>query len=494
MNPALKARRVYSRELGMRGVWGAPFRAMECPVPGENLDGTTMGVQKSLLDGLHFTQQGLAELFIRLHGEVTRYCHDSRTWRIWDGTRWKRDETEEIFRLILGTVRTIHHIADTWEIENDNDRIQQEQIKRWAIRSETRRTMEEALKLVRVNESIAVTENLFDADPYLLNIQNGTLDLRSGELQDHRQGDYISMLAPVVYDRDAKCPNWESFIRAVAGEDGDLIRYLQQVTGYALTEDAREEVFYLLYGPPQSGKTTFLEVIRALLGDYARQADFSTFVASRFISPNSPRSDLVRLSRARLVTASEAESGQRWAEGLIKRLTGGDTVTARALYRESHEYRPGFKLCFALNDLPDVRPEEEAFWRRTIVIPFNHKVSEEKVDKSLREKLKSELPGILAWAVRGCLDWQRHGFTVPSVIREATNKYREETDTIRQFLDECCTVEARARVLSGDIYSRYVAWSKTFNLEPVSHKAFIQYLVRKLACAKKRGERQIAHT
>ncbi|WP_067930631.1 DNA primase family protein [Alicyclobacillus kakegawensis] len=440
---------------------------------------------KHLIYGLNHTQQGLAGLFLRLHGEEVRYCHDTHTWLVWDGNRWVRDETEVVCQLAMDTVKTLHNIADHWEAKSGIDQLTRDQVKKWAIRAETRRMLEEALKLCRVNPRIAMREYDFDRDPFQLNVINGTLDLRTGHLRDHRKRDYITMMAPVVYDEGATCPNWLEFLARVMGGDVELIEFVKRVVGYALTGDSREEKMFLLYGPPQAGKTTFLEIIRSLLGDYARQTDFSTFVATA-VAPNAPRGDLVRLARARYVSASEVEGGQRFAEGLLKRLTGRDTVTARALYKESIEYRPGYKLFFGANDLPDVRADEEAIWRRICVIPFSCRIDDEDRDNFLRDKLEAELPGILKWAVEGCLDWQRNGLDIPGAVSNATRVYREESDTIKQFLEECCITGPDKQVMSSLLYGAYDDWCEIYNLKPISHKALIQYVSRRLGCTKAR--------
>jgi putative DNA primase/helicase len=228
--------------------------------------------------------------------------------------------------------------------------------------------------------------------------------LHKATLRKHRREDLITKLAPVDYVPQAQCPEWEKFLDRIMAGNRALIAFLQRAVGYALTGDTREQVLFVLYGTGANGKTTFLETVRAMLGDYAMHTNFSAFLQSEH---STARNDLARLAGARFVSASEVQGGRRLSEDVIKQITGGDTVTARYLYHEFFEYRPQCKLFLAVNHRPVIRGTEHAIWRRVHLIPFTVTIPNEEQDKTLGEKLRAELPGILNWATQGCRDWQK---------------------------------------------------------------------------------------
>lgn len=298
---------------------------------------------------------------------------------------------------------------------------------------------------------------------------NGTVDLRTGELRPHRREDLITRLAPVEYDPDAEAPLWEAFLRRIMDGNEDLIRFLQRAVGYSLTGDTSEQCFFLLYGTGANGKSTFLEAIRAMLGDYAQQADFGTFLVQ---NRDGPRNDVARLVGARFVSAVEVESGRRLSETLVKQLTGNDRVVARFLYREHFEFVPTFKLWLAANHKPVIRGADHAIWRRIKLIPFQVTIPPEDRDRQLAARLRAELPGVLAWAVRGCLEWQQYGLGEPPEVTEATNEYRAEMDPLGPFFGERCVLHPNARAYAGELYAGYAAWCEQAGERPMSQREF----------------------
>jgi putative DNA primase/helicase len=288
-------------------------------------------------------------------------------------------------------------------------------------------------------------------------VQNGTLDLRTGQMRQHDRADLLTKEAPVIYDPSATCPTWEAFLTRVMGGDAELIGFLQRAIGYSLTGDTREQVIFLLYGTGANGKSTFLETIRTLLGDdYARQVRTETLTDSN--RGTGPTEDLARLKGARFVSARETEEGKRLAEALIKELSGGDTLTARFLYSESFEYRPAFKLFLGANHKPVIRGTDYAIWRRIRLVPFAVTIPPEEQDQNLGAKLAAELPGILTWAVRGCLSWQKNGLGTPAAVTAATAAYRMESDVLSAFLAECCVTNPKGEVQAGPLYTAYKSW------------------------------------
>ena len=421
---------------------------------------------------VHESDQGNAMRLVHRHGKDLLYCHPWRKWLIWDGRRWRVDDTAEVFRRAKETIRSIYDEAAKAADENER-----KALAKHALKSEGEPRIRHMIKLAESEPGIPVTPNELDADRWLLNCWNGTLDLRTGELREHRREDRITKLVPVDYDPEATAPTWDAFLQRIMDGNEDLIAFLQRAVGYSLTGDVSERVLFFLYGGSDNGKSTFLETVRALLGDYAQTTPTETLLAKR--GGNIPN-DVARLRGARFVSASESEEGKRLNEPLIKELTGGDTICARFLHAEFFEFKPQCKIWLATNHKPVVRGTDKAIWNRIKLIPFAVTIPEAEQDKRFGEKLKPELAGILAWAVRGCLEWQENGLGVPSEVKRATESYREEMDILGNFIKDCCVVGHTAEVTAKDVYNAYVEWCKANGEPPISKKAFGQ-------CLKERG-------
>ena len=301
-----------------------------------------------------------------------------------------------------------------------------------------------------------------------MNVLNGTLDLRTGELRPHRREDLITKLAPVVYDHEARCPLFLAFLDRILAGNADLIAFVQRAVGYSLTGDVQERVLLILWGGGANGKSTLLETLRGMLGDYAMRTPTETLLVKREGAiPN----DIARLKGARFVSASEADEGKRLAEAQIKEMTGGDTITARFMRAEFFDFRPEFKLWLATNHKPVIRGTDKAIWDRIRLVPFNVRIPEAEQDKGLGAKLRDELPGILAWAVEGCLAWQRDGLGIAKDVQAATASYRDEMDVVAAFITDVCTVAPGARVQSRVLYEKYKRWCEENGERAVSQKA-----------------------
>lgn len=417
-------------------------------------------------DGLlleHLSELGNARRFVTQHGNDVRFC-PAFGWLVWDGRRWLRDETRSVERLAKATVGTI------WtEVQLAADGDERSRISKHALRSERAAAIAAMLKLAESEAAVVVSHRDLDTNPLALNVLNGTIDLRTGDLRGHRREDLITMLAPVTYSRTATAPTWERFLDRIYAGDEELIRFVQRAVGYSLTGETREHVFFLGHGNGANGKSTLLECFRDLLGDYAAQADFGSFAADR---KDGPRNDLARLAGARFVAAIEAERGRRFAEAILKQLTGGDTVTARYLYREHFEFRPAFKLWLAANHKPNIRGVDDGIWRRVRLVPFAVTIPESERDGDLPEKLRAELPGILGWAVQGCLDWQRDGLGSAPAVRQATDSYREECDSLAPFLEDRCILNETVSVRASDLYAAFKLWCEDAHERAMSQRSF----------------------
>jgi putative DNA primase/helicase len=234
-----------------------------------------------------------------------------------------------------------------------------------------------------------------------------------------------------------------------------LIRFVQRAVGYSLTGSTNEQCLFILYGSGANGKSTFLNTISAMLGDYARQTPTDTLLVKR---GDGISNDVARLHGARFVSAMEVDNGRRLAEAQVKQLTGGDLMAARYLYQEFFEFRPQFKLFMGVNHTPVIQGTDHGIWRRIHLVPFTVTIAKEDQDKRLVEELHAERSGILRWAVEGCLTWQAEGLEPPTAVAEATEEYRAEMDVLARFLLECRDVGPEARVATGLLYARYVGW------------------------------------
>ncbi|MFI5395315.1 MAG: phage/plasmid primase, P4 family [Candidatus Binatia bacterium] len=417
------------------------------------------------------TDRANATRFVDHHGDDVRYVRGVG-WFIWNDTRWRKVSIEDVEGLAKETADQIWH-----EILGTADTQRRAKLAQHATRSASAAGIGGMIRLARSEKGVLISRSDLDRDAWLLNCRNGTLDLRTGKLLPHDREDLITMLAPVDYDPDAECPTWEAFLNRIMDRHPELISFLQRAVGYALTGDVSEQCFFILHGTGANGKSTFIETIRAMMGDYARQADFETLLVRRY---NGPREDIARLQGARFVSAIEAEEGRYFAESVIKQLTGGDTISARHLYQGTFEFPPTFKVCLAANHKPVIRGTDHAIWRRIHLVPFTVTIPNKEQDKELKTKLKGERGGILAWAMRGCVQWQKRGLQPPQEVVAATAEYREEMDLVGDFIAERCELSPSAKIAKGLLYEAFTQWCKDQGIEPAeSHKWFAARLEEK---------------
>lgn len=401
-------------------------------------------------DDFAMTDLGNAERMARMHGEDIRFVKQWGRWLLWDGRRWATDDIDAIQRRAATTIRAIYTAA-----ANEEDPDTRLALSEWAAKSEDLRRLNAMTALARTLAGIAARPGEFDQGSMLLNCPNGTLDLRSGELRAHSRGDLLTRTCPVEYDAKAEAPRWVAFLEQIMGGDASLIEFLQRACGYALSGETSEQCFFMLHGSGSNGKSTFLDVLRVALGDYAQTAQFETLLAS---DANKASNDLARMVGVRLITCSEVQRGRRLNEQLIKQLTGSDPVTARFLFQEFFEFIPVAKFFLAVNHRPVIRGTDHAMWRRVRLIPFEVTIADDQKDKNLPAKLRHELPGILRWMVAGCLKWQADGLGAPAAMVEATQGYRSEMDLIGEFLEACCEIGDGQRVAKKALRQAYEAW------------------------------------
>lgn len=380
-------------------------------------------------DGFAFDEDGVALAFAKRHRDELRFDHHAGRWFRWTGTHWQLDETKLAFAWSRDICRAMR-IGDA---------------KDPAIRALAKAAAAAAVeRFAQADQTLAVTSAEWDRDPWLLGTPGGTVDLRTGTLRPAQADDRITKVAAVApesdFDPDVDCSQWLTFLAEVTSNDAGLIRFLQQWCGYCLTGNIREHALLFIYGPGGNGKSVFLNTLTGILGDYCCTAAPDTFTASK--AERHP-TDFAMLRGARLVCASETEEGKAWAEVRIKEATGGDPITARFMRQDFFTFRPAFKLTIVGNHKPALNTVDDAMRRRVNVVPFETRPA--NPDRELEAKLREEWPGILAWMIAGCLDWQAHGLQKPGVVANATNEYFEDQDTFGRWLAEGCEI-GRAHV------------------------------------------------
>jgi putative DNA primase/helicase len=363
-------------------------------------------------------------------------------------------------------------------IDDELQRVADE--KREALRKHATYSEKDAGRRAMLNlaqSELPTNQSELDAHPWLLNLQNGTLDLNTSEFREHSPADKLTKVSPVRFDPTADCPTWSAFLHRIFEGDPETIFFVQQMTGYVLTADTREQCFFLLHGTGANGKSTLLNTLLFILGDYGRQADFETVLAKN--ADGGPRNDLAALVGARLVAASEGERGRRLAESMVKQITGGDAITCRKLYGEPFTYSPEFKLLLSTNHKPRIAGTDHAIWRRVRLVPFNVTISEDEKDPELLNKLKSESSGILNWMLQGLESWKEKGLIQAQSVKDATATYRGEQDALGPFIMECCSTGDAMRAKLSELYETYQQWTKDAGEQPITKRAFAERLTER---------------
>ncbi len=425
------------------------------------------------------TDAGNARRLVGLFGQDIRYCPEWSCWLVWNGQYWDRD-TEGLRLMLMAkrTVMALYHEAQGWIKKLADERppelIGEEAEKHtifvrkatellsWARKSEDSLRLHAMIKLARSEPGIPVSPDLFDRSPYLFNVANGTLDLRSGELRGHQQRDYLTRCLSIPYDEQATCPRWTQFLAEVLATP-ETVAFMKRAAGYTLTGDTSEQVYFFLGGEGSNGKSTLLNTLLHLWAGYGLKASIETFMETPHTRAGSSASpDLAALPGKRLVSPGKVKQGHRLNEQLIKDLVGADPLAARQVYERQFSFLPQCKLWMYGNYEPRISGRDYGIWRRVRYIPFKSTFKDEpgarKPDKHLPQTLLEELPGILAWAVQGCLEWQAHGLGVSQEIQEATDQYKERQDMLAPFLADRCMVADHAKVKKADLWKAYQDW------------------------------------
>lgn len=424
------------------------------------------------------------------HLSVVRFVDVWDSWLIWDSCRWEHDRSRHAEALGKQTVGRLFREAaeDVKRLgPSTGDRTEQEKAASRAAemrlahakKSHQAKAIRDMLAMARSELGIRQIPEVFDTDPWALNTLSGTVDLRTGNIHPHRREDYLTKLCPTQYAPEATCPAWEQFLDLVFGNDADLIGFVRRLFGYCLTGDTREHLLAVFVGNGSNGKSTLLEVLMDVFGpDYAMKAPPGLLMARDHEAHPTERAGL---HGKRLVCAVETEDGRRLAETLVKELTGGDKISARKMRQDFFEFAPTHKLILCTNHKPQVRGSDNGIWRRLRLVPFNVQFWNPDVaslpgeirpdhlraDKGMKDRLLAEREGILAWAVRGCLEWQANGLGNSEKVSEATATYQAEENVIGRFIVDRCEVHASYRVKASDLYATFRTWCQYTGVEPL---------------------------
>ncbi|MFG3613120.1 phage/plasmid primase, P4 family [Rummeliibacillus stabekisii] len=408
------------------------------------------------------TELGNAERIAYEYGHVIKYVSDMG-WLIWDGKRWKIDNKKEIERITAKVLRSLYKSED--EMEN-----------KWARMCERRNIRMNSIK--DLMPLVPGEREDFDKHKYLFNVDNGILNLKTGKLQPHNRELGLTKIANISFDEKATCPEWLSFLDSIFQGDKELIEYMQRLIGYSLTGEISEQIMVFLIGGGSNGKSTFINTIKDLMGEYGKQAKSDTFIKKKETGANN---DIARLVGSRFVSAIESEDGEQLSEAFVKQITGGEPVLARFLRQEYFEFIPEFKVFFTTNHKPVIKGVDEGIWRRVKLVPFNLQLPKEKRDLKLPEKLSLEMPGILNWALEGCMKWQKMGLTEPEVVKKATGDYKEDMDILGPFLYECCFAPMidEVKIEAKELFEVYQNWCFKTGEFALKNRAFYRAMETK---------------
>lgn len=426
------------------------------------------------------TDTGNAQRMYDKFGKLIRYSYNRKKWYFWTGKQWILDEMGEVKKLADIICEDLKREA--WSIEDDD---LQEQAFKFAKKTASSSSKEAMVKECQHLKDIPAAPDDFDAYTDYLNCQNGIINLRNGELMPHDPNFMMSKICDSEYDVTHKKPErWLQFLDEITDGDKALQAYIQRSVGYSISGSNREQCAYFLYGMGNNGKSTFLDTLADMMGTYALNVQPDTLMLqSRLGSAGGgANSDIARLKSGRFITCEEPTEGMRLNEGLLKQLTGGSKVTARYLYGDEFEFTPEFKIWVATNHKPTIRGTDFGIWRRIKLIPFEVNIPADKVDKNLKYKLRKEFPQILAWAVEGCILWQKEGLNEPECVRDATKEYKQEMDLVAGFVEQCVIIDyaVSERVLASDLFNVYRAWAKQNNEYEMSSKKFFTEVTKKL--------------
>lgn len=416
-----------------------------------------------------YTVLGNARRLVAEHGDDLHHVPQWGAWLTWDGCRWVEDHTGEVHRRAKSIVDSF-----PGRLAGLLDSDERKKLFGWWMRSQTPAVLSGMVNLAATEPGMPVLVDALDADPWVLNTRSGALDLRTGALSTSSRHQLCTKLAPVDVDPGAGCPQWQAFIEWAMQGDTELIEFVRRAVGYTLTGNVGEQVLFFLHGMGSNGKSTFLTVLQRILGDYAFSAEADLLLA---VGHERHSTGVADLHGRRMVIVQEIDEGRRLDEALVKRLTGGDAITARRMRQDNFMFEPSHKLWMAANHKPVVRGTDHAIWRRIRLIPFLATVADADKDPNLVTSLMAESAGIINWALAGCAEWRSGGLRAPAVVADATAGYRNEQDHVGRFLEACCTLAPGLRIATKDLRAAYEKWCFEEGEKPWSAPAMAAQLL-----------------
>jgi putative DNA primase/helicase len=401
---------------------------------------------------LPLSDAGNAGRMVLLYPNRFRWVAEEKLWLYWDETRWARDKLFEVQRLAIDTARAMQRAALALPEDAKN------RVFRHGVRSESAQGIDGMVKVARYLSGIAIESSVLDARRDLLNVLNGTLDLTTLALRRPDPEDLLTRRLDVAYDPAAEAPVWRRFLNDVFQSRQDVIDYVQRAVGYTLTGSIGEQCVFILHGAGANGKSTFVGALNALFGEYAVDAGAETFLASTRNEGRGPEPELMRLKGMRFAYVDELPEGRALDEERVKKLTGGETTSGRDLYKSTETFENTAKVWLDLNHLPKIEGVDYGIERRIRVIPFDRRFEDHEQDKQMLEKLKTELPGILAWAVEGCRVWRQRGLQAPAVVSMATRRYRDEHNHLPAFVEAYYHLQPGAAVPASTVQDDYAGF------------------------------------
>ena len=409
--------------------------------------------------------------FAHRKGKDIKYIEGAE-FMVWNSKHWEPKSDNGLNNMVIEVFQ---------EMNNSED----EKLYKWYNRSQSLRGIKNVIGLAKGDN--IVTRSDFDKNKLLFNVNNGTIDLRTQEIKDHSREDMISQISDIKYDKYALCPTWIDFVDQITLGDTELAEYLQRLVGYSMTGLTHEQIMIFLVGDGSNGKSTFVNIIKEIMGSYGKQTNSSTFIAKNDKSSNGANNDIARLNGSRFVSAIESEQNEKLSESIVKQVTGGEPVLARFLNQEFFEFIPQFKVFFTTNHKPIIKGVDNGIWRRIKLVPFNLRMTEEEKDKKLTEKLKNEMSGILNWCLEGAMKYLEDGLKEPKIILTSVNSYKNEMDILEPFIVEECEIDEDSKIIARDLYNHYVNFCALEGENKLNNRAFYRILETK-GFTKKRGK------
>ncbi len=427
---------------------------------------------------------GNAERLKNHFGSLIRYNFTAKKWMYYDGQIWTVDNSGRMKTLadeVVKRMKSEKIVVPEGVDEEDAIKARQKHTK-YSRNSTGKNNM-----LKECEHLLPISPDKLDKDLDVFNIQNGYIDLKTGVLKEHDKSRFFTRISNTEYTDTADSPEWDKFLNDIFLGNKNLINYIQRAIGYSLSGYTKEQVMFVLYGNGRNGKSVFLDILNEVFGTYAMNIKPDAIMVTKTSSDATP--EIAKLDGARLVTTTEPNEGERFDEGLIKQLTGGDKVTARKLYENEFDFMPQFKLWMATNHKPYIRGRDEGIWRRMVIIPFERKVPIDEIDYELTNKLKSELSAIMNWCVEGYLEWQKHGLSEPELIKSQRDIYRTEMDSIQAFIEECCVNDELEKTQASELFAAYDSWARENNQHRMSSTKFGREIAKRYEKVGIRGKK-----